>query len=57
MAPDIDRSRCINCLVCVDICPYDVFKKVDGIAKVFSPQNCIECSECIRNCTSNAISL
>ena len=27
-APEIDKSKCIECLVCVHNCPHGVFEKV-----------------------------
>ncbi len=57
MYPEIIKDKCINCQVCVDICPYEVFGVKDNIAIVEFPENCIECGECIRNCGNNAIKL
>ena len=57
MYPAIDKDRCIECLVCVDVCPYEVFDEIDGKAHVAHPEECIECGECIRNCEQEAISL
>lgn len=36
-------SACINCAVCVDTCPYGVFKMPNGLNKLLPPQH----SECI----------
>ena len=57
MYPEIDKNRCINCKVCIDICPYEVFDEVSGFAIVAQPEHCIECGECVRNCENEAIKL
>ncbi len=58
MYPVIDKKRCIECGVCVDICPYEVFEFDDkNDAIVGKPEECIECGECIRNCANEAIKL
>ena len=57
MYPAIDKDKCIECLVCVDVCPYEVFEEINGEAQVSHPEECIECGECIRNCEQDAISL
>ena len=57
MYPEIDKNKCINCKICVDICPYEVFGNIRGYAVVENPENCIECGECIRNCENIAIKL
>jgi electron transfer flavoprotein alpha subunit len=57
MYPEIDKTCCINCKVRIDICPYEVFGEVKSEAAVVSPEDCIECGECVRNCESNAINL
>ena len=57
MFPAIDKMKCINCKICIDICPYEVFDENDGHADVIRPENCIECGECVRNCENDAIKL
>jgi NAD-dependent dihydropyrimidine dehydrogenase PreA subunit len=57
MYPKINREKCINCKICIEICPYEVFHEESGKVAVKRPEDCIECGECIRNCENNAIKL
>jgi NAD-dependent dihydropyrimidine dehydrogenase PreA subunit len=57
MYPAIDRDKCINCKICIDICPYEVFDEKECRAEVVNPESCIECGECVRNCENDAIKL
>ena len=57
MYPYIDKNKCTECLVCVEVCPYEVFSEKNGKSIVSNPEECIECGECIRNCDYNAIKL
>ncbi|SFV60898.1 hypothetical protein MNB_SV-14-1143 [hydrothermal vent metagenome] len=41
----------------MDICPYEVFGEEEDRVSVVSPENCIECGECVRNCENQAIRL
>ena len=46
---DVDKNKCDNCNVCVNICPMDIKKVGD--------RECIMCEKCIDKCHANAINL
>ena len=55
MRPYIEKQMCDRCGNCVDICPYDVFSVNDGEVIVLMPEDCIECTSCIEQCSKKAI--
>ncbi|HOV89545.1 MAG TPA: ferredoxin family protein [Syntrophorhabdaceae bacterium] len=55
MIPVIDSNKCDLCGDCVIICPYDVFKTMGDKVIVSSPEDCIECLSCVKDCHNKAI--
>jgi len=61
----VDAERCVGCLTCVRICPYDVpqirveFSGVGGIvgAAYIEPAQCHGCGICVSECPAKAIQL
>lgn len=61
----VDQSKCVGCLTCVRICPYDVpkikvdFSGVGGItgAAFIEPAVCHGCGSCVAECPAKAIQL
>jgi heterodisulfide reductase subunit A-like polyferredoxin len=61
----VDSSKCVGCLTCVRICPYDVpkikpdFSGVGGItgAAFIEPAACHGCGSCAAECPAKAIQL
>jgi NAD-dependent dihydropyrimidine dehydrogenase PreA subunit len=52
----ISRSRCIDCDVCIRVCPNDVFaKESDGVAVIARPEDCHTCFLCELYCPVDAI--
>lgn len=47
---DIDAKRCDLCGVCVEACPTDVLKIVNGKLVVDKLLECISCMECVNKC-------
>ena len=56
MAVTIDGGKCTGCGACVDACPVDAIKLVDGKA-VVDEDTCIDCGTCVDECPVEAISL
>ena len=59
MPPIINKDKCINCTMCVQICPLDVFR-LDGSGKdrnvvVRYPDECWHCRACVMECPQDAI--
>jgi len=61
----VDAEKCVGCLTCVRICPYDVpqiqvdFSGVGGIvgAAYIEPAQCHGCGICVSECPAKAIQL
>ena len=61
----VDEEKCVACLTCVRICPYDVpqirvdFSGVGGIvgAAYIEPAQCHGCGICVSECPARAIQL
>jgi NAD-dependent dihydropyrimidine dehydrogenase PreA subunit len=54
--PYIEEQRCDGCGECIEICPYDVFSRNNGeMIIVLTPEDCIECTSFIDQCSKNAI--
>lgn len=56
----LNRSRCIACWECIDICPAHVIGKVNFLwhkhAVLKNITACIGCRKCIKVCTQQAFS-
>ena len=59
MPPVIDKSKCINCGVCIDICPLDVLhsSKTGNFPDIRYPEECWHCNACKLDCPVQAIDL
>lgn len=60
----VDEEICKGCYYCIEVCPKEVLIKSEElspkgyiIAKVESPENCIECRMCEKICPDFAISV
>jgi NAD-dependent dihydropyrimidine dehydrogenase PreA subunit len=48
-------QRCINCGMCINVCPHGVFAPYSAKVKVVNYPECIECGACKMNCPVTAI--
>lgn len=56
MPPKIDHSKCLpDCDICYDICPCDVFGKVNGKIMPEYDDECWHCLACEIECPKNAV--
>jgi Pyruvate/2-oxoacid:ferredoxin oxidoreductase delta subunit len=56
MAAKVDKAKCNGCESCVEECPSEAIKMVDGKAEVIA-ESCIECGVCVDACPAEAISM
>jgi UDP-glucose 4-epimerase len=52
----VDHDKCIGCGECVETCPFNFRKVVDGKVSV-DPDQCIGCGRCVSVCPEGAISV
>jgi ferredoxin len=46
-------AECVNCAICVDVCPVDAI--VEGEGQFVITSACIDCGECVTVCPIDAI--
>jgi heterodisulfide reductase subunit A-like polyferredoxin len=65
MVAQVDAEKCVGCLTCVRICPFDVpivvedhtgVGKIEGAAYI-EPTVCHGCGSCVSECPAKAISI
>jgi NAD-dependent dihydropyrimidine dehydrogenase PreA subunit len=49
------RSLCIGCGKCLEVCPQGVFEMNRGKAVLIERDKCMECGACMLNCPSGAL--
>lgn len=57
MPPLINQNNCIQCGICVEICPLDVIKRDNDEIVVKYPEECWHCRACVMDCPQNAITM
>lgn len=55
MSIKIDRSRCVGCMKCTQVCPGSLIKKREGKADMKYPDLCWGCVSCVKECKFGAI--
>ncbi len=50
----IDRSQCIGCAKCIDVCEADAIRIISNKA-VIDPTKCIKCGNCVEICPVDAV--
>ncbi len=53
----LDRSACIGCGRCPEVCPHQVFTLAERKAIIMDRDACMECGACALNCPVKAISV
>ena len=54
--PEVNKSKCIGCGNCLDICPVDA-PEIEGGKSVIVKERCIGCGECLTVCPADAIGI
>jgi NAD-dependent dihydropyrimidine dehydrogenase PreA subunit len=50
-----DSGLCINCGMCLTVCPHGVFEAGARAVQLARPERCMECGACQRNCPTGAV--
>lgn len=56
MSISIDQTKCVGCKKCVECCPGNLIKIVDGKAMIKREKDCWGCTSCLKECKACAIS-
>ena len=54
---ELNREKCTGCMMCVNVCPHDVFGYANKKSFIKNKDRCMECSACAMNCPENAINV
>lgn len=58
MTVKIDKTKCIGCGGCTNICPGNLlFMNNDNKAEITDKRDCWDCASCIKECGVSAISM
>ena len=52
---ELDESKCVNCKMCIEVCPHEVFAVKEDQVVIADRGACMECGACDLNCPANAI--
>jgi NAD-dependent dihydropyrimidine dehydrogenase PreA subunit len=52
---ELDRSLCIGCGRCLEVCPHQVFALQGKLATLADRDACMECGACAGNCPVGAL--
>ncbi len=55
MSIRIDRSKCVGCMKCAEVCPGTLIGKEGGKAVMQYPDLCWGCVSCVKECRVGAI--
>jgi len=53
----IDAERCTGCLMCISVCPHNVFATEGRKVRIADRDACMECGACASNCPVDAIAV
>lgn len=53
----LDKTRCIECRLCLAVCPREVLSAVNDSVEVENRDACMECGACQRNCPTGAVTV
>ncbi|MGD0785196.1 MAG: 4Fe-4S binding protein [Sedimentisphaerales bacterium] len=56
MPAKVNEEKCTGCEACVDACPAEAIKMVDGKA-VVDADTCVDCGVCVDECPVEAIEM
>lgn len=50
-------GECVNCGMCIEVCPHAVFAPGKKAISVVSHSSCMECGACVMNCPTTALAV
>ena len=57
MTLKLDVQKCNGCMMCINVCPHEVFQLKNKKAFITNKDQCMECGACEKNCPEGAISV
>ncbi|MBF0329507.1 MAG: 4Fe-4S binding protein [Nitrospirae bacterium] len=54
---NVDAAKCEGCEECVNNCPQEVFRMVDGKSDPYQTAECVFCETCLSVCPPTAITI
>ena len=51
----VDRSCCVQCGLCISVCPRGLIRFEDGWPDLATPQLCVACGHCVAVCPASAL--
>lgn len=52
-----DKTLCVGCRRCLEVCPHAVFEFAEGRAALSDVDACMECGACAKNCPVSALTV
>lgn len=53
----LDLEKCNGCMMCIIVCPHEVFQLKNKKVFITNKDQCMECGACAKNCPEGAISV
>ena len=53
----LNKDICINCGMCINVCPQEVFEFSNSKLEIIDRDRCMECGACEKNCPVNALAV
>lgn len=54
---ELDLQKCNGCMMCITVCPHEVFEFREKKAFIKNKDQCMECGACEKNCPEGAITV
>jgi adenylylsulfate reductase subunit B len=55
MSIAINHNKCVGCGRCVEVCPGNLIRMIDGHAVIKREKDCWGCTSCLKECKTGAI--